>query len=374
MQNHRRPRKLSLQSLEQRHLLAAAAFSLQLFESTDDGPGQPIAANSVQVGEEFYVELSGIEFDSMRRGIGDFAMNLRWNPNDIALVEEDFDVNQIFTSNLPLYRGGTYDQSEGRIRDLRASQFEAMGAGRPVGDGEREAIALLHFIAIGESEETEISIWEGASGIYPVPYAQWRRGDIRFEPQKFSVQRAPSDIPTIETDLQNHTSDSGDKLLTIAPEPEQRPEQLQTQLEAKSATPTATTITADDESVPVAVPNDDDVAIDEAAPVDQGSSLSFDMNRDGVFDLADFGLLNVNAEQASRPPNQDAGSETLESSEIAPTESVPVAEITHSTVHSICTAAPSGDSAAVELWLDALAQAWIADAEAREQRRRGRNT
>ncbi|MBB3207004.1 hypothetical protein FHS27_002818 [Rhodopirellula rubra] len=92
--------------------------------------------------------------------------------------------------------------------------------------------------------------------------------------------------------------------------------------------------------------------------------MSFDFNGDGVFDFADFGLMNVQAASAS------SEIETV-AEDTAATESEEHDVSTEPTAFSEpCIAVPAlNDVEATEKWLDDFATAWLADSEARARRR-----
>ncbi|MFG0290329.1 MAG: hypothetical protein ACF8CQ_19275, partial [Rhodopirellula sp. JB044] len=96
--------------------------------------------------------------------------------------------------------------------------------------------------------------------------------------------------------------------------------------------------------------------------------MSFDFNGDGIFDLADLGLMNAQASSVANATSVEVES-VVEDAE-------PMVADEHETAEpeveflAPCIAIPAiGDVAATELWLDEFARAWLADSDARAQRR-----
>ena len=80
--NHRRPapRRLRVERLEDRSLLAVAAFTIELHEDVGGLPGAVLAADEVQTGDSFFVEIRAQEFHPLLHGLHGVALNIAWPP------------------------------------------------------------------------------------------------------------------------------------------------------------------------------------------------------------------------------------------------------------------------------------------------------
>lgn len=396
MTGKRHPRRLSFQPLEHRHLLVAASFSLNFYQSDGGAPGAELSG---PVTGDFFVEVSGVEQDPLLDGFRGVSLNLQWDPAMISLIEEDFDLNQIFSADLPAYRQGTFDQAAGRIYNLSAAQVQEIGLGSAIGDGEVASIALLHFTAVSETSSTGIKIWEGASGIYPTPYVRWQRGDIEFENRSIAIDFPTQDAERLEMSLDSPPADSiADSTGTqTLPEHSRQSDPVEDVSGGESGDQARDPSASDDDQFPAdalihqpeplvwsTAPDGDQTAgIDSTVVADSSSeldaalvdqALSFDFNGDGIFDLGDFGLLNlvVRPGDGLTAPNESAMGTGERDASLSDGEAAETLETANPTpmTHRFCTAAPPReDEEAFEAWLDALANAWIADSDARQRRR-----
>lgn len=196
---HRRPaRPLCVERLEDRSLLAVAAFSLQLREDLGGVPGEVLAADEVEVGDCFFVEILAQEFHPLYSGLHGVALNIAWNPAVLEEIDAGFDLSQIITENLPLFRDGTLDNAAGTIDNLSGSAFHASGIGRSIGNGTAERFALLHFRAESEAAATSIRLSEGASSIVTSPAATFASSQLSFETQQLAIIAADEPITATE--------------------------------------------------------------------------------------------------------------------------------------------------------------------------------
>ena len=163
-------RRLGVESLERRELLAAAVLQLRTLADSGDGPGEPI--DQTPAGSTFYVEVLAEETHPLFDGLGAVAVDLAWNPGRLQVRE--FDPQTAVNERLP-FRGGTADNEQGSIEDLRGSMFFDRGA--MIGGSGPERFALLKFQAAESPGEARLSVSEGASGVVLFPMAspdiQW---------------------------------------------------------------------------------------------------------------------------------------------------------------------------------------------------------
>lgn len=183
-------RALSVERLEDRSLLAVAAFTIELREDNGGVPGDVIAADEVAAGDCFFVEIRAQEFHPLYKGLHGVALNIAWDPAVLEEIDAEFDLTQIITDNLPLFRGGTLDNAAGTIDNLSGSAFHASGIGRAIGDGTPERFALLHFRAESATAATSIRMSEGASSIVTQPAATFASSQLSFETQTLSIAAA----------------------------------------------------------------------------------------------------------------------------------------------------------------------------------------
>jgi hypothetical protein len=198
-------RTLAVERLEDRSLLAVAAFTIELREDNGGVPGDIIDADEIAAGDCFYVEIRAQEFHPLYKGLHGVALNIAWDPAVLEEIDAGFNLAQILTENLPLFRGGTLDNAAGTIDNLSGSAFHASGIGRSIGDGTAERFALLHFRAETAIAATSIRMSEGASSIVTQPAATFASSQLSFETQTLSIAAAevaaadaPPELPPSE--------------------------------------------------------------------------------------------------------------------------------------------------------------------------------
>ena len=235
-------RPLRVERLEDRSLLAVAAFTIELREDNGGLPGDVISADEIAAGDCFYVEILAQEFHPLYKGLHGVALNIAWDPSVLEEIDSGFDLAQIISENLPLFRGGTLDNAAGTIDNLSGSAFHASGIGRAIGDGTPERFALLHFRAESATAATSIRMSEGASSIVTQPAATFSSSQLSFEEQSLAIAAAaettlaleppaedlplpvvPAEPPPEPVASESVASESADDdviLLLTAPEPE----------------------------------------------------------------------------------------------------------------------------------------------------------
>ena len=177
--------RLRFEPLEERSLLAVAAFQINLYEDVGGTPGDLIADDTVEAGDTFFAEIMATEHNPYGAGLGGVALDIAWDPD--VLEEIDEDVRDTITPNLPVIRTGTLDNENGRIIDLGGSAFVSAGAGRPIGDGVPEQFAMLHFQAVDSTGSTSITMCQGMSQIATVPVSSLSSKNLDFETQTVTV-------------------------------------------------------------------------------------------------------------------------------------------------------------------------------------------
>jgi hypothetical protein len=200
---------LRFESLEQRSLLTIAAFSIHLYEDAGGAPGAPIADNTVEVGEAFYVEVMARELHPVRAGFQGIALDFQWDPAVLREADDVFDPQQIVTGDLPVFQRGTLDNDLGTIENLSGYAALAFDVGRPIGNLRPERFALLRFEAVAASDETAIEMNQGRSRIATRPVSSLGSRDIDFERQVIHVVESPAPLFQTPSVPEIEEADSG---------------------------------------------------------------------------------------------------------------------------------------------------------------------
>ncbi len=164
MRSNRNQRRLRMEALERREVLAAAVVSFTLLTDNDGQPGEQL--RHVEKNQSFFVELAAEETHELYQGLGAVSVSMKWDPQRLQL-DPDFDPNVAITNDLP-FRHGKVDSDAGRIDDLSGAIF--FNSGEPIGDAGPERFALLRFQAQDIAGPVALSLAEGPSGtvLYPM--------------------------------------------------------------------------------------------------------------------------------------------------------------------------------------------------------------
>src|SRR5688572_18549188 len=84
-------RRLQLERLEDRSLMAVAAFSVNLYEDVNGAPGELISSDTVAPGQQFFLEILATEHDPLVTGLQGVALDIAWNPQAIEIVDAELD-------------------------------------------------------------------------------------------------------------------------------------------------------------------------------------------------------------------------------------------------------------------------------------------
>ncbi len=181
-----RPR-LQVERLEDRSLLAVAAFTVNLYQDAGGIPGELIADDTLDVGESFFVEIIAREYDPLAAGLRAVALDISWDPAVLTEIDTPFDPSKLVTPDLPALPSGTLDNEAGSIQNLGGSAFLSSNVGRAIGNLAPERFALLNFRAIQPAESSPLTLRQGGSRIVTVPTQTLRSSAIYFEPQTITV-------------------------------------------------------------------------------------------------------------------------------------------------------------------------------------------
>jgi hypothetical protein len=180
-------RRLRLEPLEHRLLLAIAAFNVNLYEDLGGSPGNLIAGDTVQVGDPFFVEITARELDPRCAGLRGVSLDIAWDPHVLTEIDTPFDPSELITRDLPLFNQGTLDTEAGTIDNLSGAAFLSSDVGRAIGNLAPERFALLHFQALQPADASAFSVAQGRSRIVTVPVATLANSQIDFETQTITV-------------------------------------------------------------------------------------------------------------------------------------------------------------------------------------------
>jgi hypothetical protein len=179
--------RLGFERLEDRTLLAVAAFQIDLFEDVDGSRGDRITDDAVEVGDTFFVEILARELDPVLAGLRSVSLDMAWDPDVLEVVDSSLELNEVITTDLPLFRDGTLDNDAGTIENLSAGAMLSSGAGRAIGNYFPERFALLHFRALAAVDDSPLLLRQGRSAITTVPVSSLRNADLDFETQTITV-------------------------------------------------------------------------------------------------------------------------------------------------------------------------------------------
>ncbi|EMI55569.1 hypothetical protein [Rhodopirellula sallentina] len=417
--HHRTSPTLRLETLESRRLLAVAAFESELLVDNNGVPGEVIVDNTVTAGETFFLRVTTQEFDPMRYGLQSVGVDIEWDASLLDVVEEDFVLESVITANLPVLQKGTLDQASGTIEGLSGTSLSALGAGRPIGNAVPETFVLIRMRAGDEAGVAELDLQKGSAKTITAPTASLGERHLDFDSETITIvapasesetpiESTPNPIPS-EPDaeespdapveepaasVEEPVAAEPEEILpqeTLSVEPEEtiEPEtggqeidtpvvELPVETPVEEVAPSDPSDDVLDASLPAeeAFEEPSEVTSENTEPTESNQEqadavdevMSFDFNGDGIFDLADFGLMNAQA-------SSDANATSVEV-ESAVEHAEPMVSDEHKTAEpevellAPCIAIPAiGDVAATEQWLDEFAKAWLADSDARAQRR-----
>jgi hypothetical protein len=199
--------RLQIEPLEERSLLTIAGFQMNLYADSGGVPGQPIPADTVEVGDSFFVEITAKDqredatgLAGHSPGIRGLALDIAWNPQVFEEIDNPFDpASGIVTENFPLFRDGKLDNGAGRIDDLQGAMSLSSAAGELIGDDGPERFALLRFRALEAVGDSTLSMNLGLRQISMFPSVPFIQGsDFEFESQIITVAE-PTDLPVART-------------------------------------------------------------------------------------------------------------------------------------------------------------------------------
>lgn len=202
-------RKLLLESLENRSLLATIDLVVNLYADNAGVPGALIANDTVIPGQEFWVEVTAKDTSAVPSGIIGLAIDVGFDPAAFDEIDNPFDPDAsttIITPEFPLFRGGDLDNNAGTIDELRGASLPNLGQGDEIGEIAHDRFALLKFKANAAVANSPLVISIGTGS---VAFADGSSLDnATIEAQTITVtDTAPPPTLTIDDVTANEGSD-----------------------------------------------------------------------------------------------------------------------------------------------------------------------
>jgi hypothetical protein len=195
-------RRMWLESLEDRSLLATLDLVVNLYEDNAGVPGALITTNTVTNGDNFFVEITAKDTSATPSGVIGLALDVGFNVTAFEEVDTPFNPDQvaspIITSKFPLFRGGTLDNATGTIDELRGASLPSLGQGEEIGKSTHERFGLLKFRADSTVASSPLTIAIGAGGVGFADGSPLT--DVTIEAQTITVTPDTGGVPTLTID------------------------------------------------------------------------------------------------------------------------------------------------------------------------------
>jgi len=138
------------------------SFQLKLYEDNNGTVGNEITGNNPILGNSFFAEILvgdirtnavGLITNSLDFG---FAADVAQNINNFADISN---VNSpLITSNFPLFRGGTLDNTNGLIDNLSGGAVPEASQGTAIGVNQLNRFSLLRFNVVGTRDNSNLTV------------------------------------------------------------------------------------------------------------------------------------------------------------------------------------------------------------------------
>ena len=224
----RQPSKkpLRFESLEERRMLAAAAFVASLHQDVGGQPGALISDGTVRVGDTFIVEITAQDMSATPVGLRGVGLRIQWDPKALAEIDLPFDPSDpnspLVTQSFPMWRGGTLDNADGVIDKLQGTTIGPLfGPGNVIGVSGPDIFSVLQFRADAPVQDSSISI-DGRPGIAFADGQTYTVDDLSFQPAVITVLPASQVATTATTTTSissgpTTTTTPSSSTVTIAP-------------------------------------------------------------------------------------------------------------------------------------------------------------
>ncbi len=138
------------------------SLQLKLYEDNNGTVGSEITSNNAILGNSFFAEIlvgdirtnaAGLIINSLDFG---FAADVAQNINNFADIGN---VNSpLITSNFPLFRGGTLDNTNGLIDNLSGGAVPEASQGTAIGINQLNRFSLLRFNVVGTRDNSNLNL------------------------------------------------------------------------------------------------------------------------------------------------------------------------------------------------------------------------
>lgn len=176
---------LRLETLENRRVMAAAAFDLQFFSDDNGSPGDLISDSVVEQGDSFFLRITAQEFNPYRFGLVSASVDVDWDASLLEVVETD--LSSTITDHLPAFRSGELNNDAGSIDDLSGTAISSLGAGRAIGNAHAETFAMIQMQAADLTGSAAIRLSESQIRTIISPSAELTGDQLRFAEASLTI-------------------------------------------------------------------------------------------------------------------------------------------------------------------------------------------
>lgn len=203
-------RRLWLESLEERSVLATIDLVVNLYQDNAGVPGALINTNSVTAGQNFFVEITAKDTSAAPSGIIGLALDVGFSAANFDEIDAPFDpanpASPIITADFPLSRTGTLDNTTGTIDELSGVSLPNLNIGKAIGVATHERFALLKFKAETAVANSPFNITIGKGSVAFADGSSLTAGST-IEAQTITVEPNVGPVPTLTID--DITADEG---------------------------------------------------------------------------------------------------------------------------------------------------------------------
>ncbi|WP_013325039.1 beta strand repeat-containing protein [Gloeothece verrucosa] len=145
------------------------SFQLKLYEDNNGAVGSEITGNSAIKGNKFFAEILVGDTRTNAAGLITNALNFNFAPDVAQNLNNFSDItnvnNPLVTSNFPLFRGGTLDNTNGTITNLSGGSLPQGNQGSAIGINQLSRFGLLQFDVVGTRDNSNLTLTFDASQI-----------------------------------------------------------------------------------------------------------------------------------------------------------------------------------------------------------------
>ncbi|WP_013334894.1 beta strand repeat-containing protein [Gloeothece verrucosa] len=145
------------------------SFQLKLYEDNNGAVGSEITGNTAIKGNKFFAEILVGDTRTNAAGLVINALNFNFAPDVAQNLNNFSDIsnvnNPLVTSNFPLFRGGTLDNTNGTITNLSGGSLPQGNQGSAIGINQLSRFGLLQFDVVGTRDNSNLTLTFDASQI-----------------------------------------------------------------------------------------------------------------------------------------------------------------------------------------------------------------